>query len=177
MKKGFIFGTAAVIFGLGAAYLFNKNKKKEEPQKENEKISDVNIETLSPTKERRDYIEDVLSLGDPLEDFSHRRALYVMARIQKIKAETELEEQEQMEFIEYFQLLDESWEEVLEELNNIPAYDEEAGRRDLRLYVLLGKSRDAFYADSLNGEKDEDEVDEVFNLINSLDNLIQKWGL
>lgn len=175
MKKGFIFGTAAVVLGLGAAYLFSKNRKKD-PQQENEKRGDTNVETLSPIV-KKDYIEDVLSLSDPLEDFTHRRALYVMARIQKIKGETELERQEQMEFIEYFQLLDESWEEVLEELNNIPAYDEEAGRRDLRLYILLGKSRDAFYADSLNGEKDEDEVDEVFDLINSLDNLIMKWGL
>ena len=175
MKKGFIFGTAAVVLGLGAAYLFSNKNKKKDPQ--NEKNGDsISIETLC-SEVKKDYIEDVLSLSNPLEDFKHRRALYVMARIQKIKGETELEQQEQMEFIEYFQLLDENWEEILKELNNIPVYDEEAGRRDLRLYILLGKSRDAFYADSLKGEMDEDEVDEVFSLINSLDNLIMKWGL
>ena len=173
MKKGFIFGTAAVAFGFYAAYLFNKKNKKKDSQKNGINIS---VEPLSP-KENEDYIEDVLSLADPLEDFPRRRALYVMARIQKIKGETELERQEQEEFIEYFQLLNESWEETIKELNNIPVYDEEAGRRDLRLYILLGKSRDAFYADSLKGEMDELEVDEVFDLIDSLDSLIQKWGL
>lgn len=174
MKKGFIFGTAAVVFGFYAAYLFfNKKNKKKDSQKNGINIS---VEPLSP-KEKEDYIEDVLSLGDPLEDFSRRRALYVMARIQKIKGETELERQEQKEFIDYFQLLNESWEETIKELNNIPVYDEEAGRRDLRLYILLGKSRDAFYADSLKGEMDELEVDEIFDLIDSLDSLIQRWGL
>ena len=172
MKKGFIFGTA-VVFGLGAAYLFSKKNKKKDPPKDE---ININVEPLSP-KEREDYIEDVLSLGDPLEDFSRRRALYVMARIQKIKGETDLERQEQNEFIEYFQLLNESWEETIKELNNIPDYDEEAGRRDLRLYILLGKSRDAFYADSLKGEMDELKIDEIFDLINSLDSLIQRWGL
>ena len=55
MKKGFIFGTAAVVLGLGAAYLFSKNKKKD-PQQENEKRSDdTNVETLSPIV-KKDYI-------------------------------------------------------------------------------------------------------------------------
>jgi hypothetical protein len=77
----------------------------------------------------------------------------------------------------YFQLLEISWDEILTEVDRIPVYDEDAGRRDLRLYILLSRSQNAFYRDSVNSSLDTVELEETFEWIKCLDNLIEKWGL
>ena len=171
MKKGLIFGGAAVALGTVAYFLFNnKNNSKEAP-----KVPSVK-EEVKKNIHKEDYIE-ILSKNDPLTDFSRRRALYVMARIQECDIETNEGREAQEDFLSYFKQLDFGWDEVLSEVSKIPAYDVEAGRRDLRLYILLGKSRDAFYRNSLNSTLDHEELEETFDLINQLDNLIQRWGL
>ena len=174
MKKGFIFGGAAIALGTVAYFLFGKDKKNA-PEKQTfpaKEISNVQIKE----EEGEDYF-DILLKNDPLEDFRHRRALYTMARIQKCDIETEEGQAAQMDFISYFNQLDYDWNEVLVEVEKIPEHDDEAGRRDLRLFILLGRSRDAFYIDSVNSSLDTEELEETFSLIQSLDNLIEKWGL
>ena len=177
MKKGLIFGGAAIALGTVAYFLFGKDKKntsENTPEKQTFPVKEIS--NIQIKEEREDYF-DILSKNDPLEDFSHRRALYVMARIQKCDAETEEGRETLNDFMSYFQLLNYSWDEILTEVNKIPVYDEDAGRRDLRLFILLGRSRDAFYSDSVNSSLDTEELEETFEWIKCLDNLIEKWGL
>lgn len=171
MKKGVIFGGIVVIGGI-AAYLFNKgNKKSQEIKKEM-----VSSELHKIDEE--DYI-DILRKNDPLSDFKHRRALYVMARVIDCDCETEEGQEKLDDFVSYFHRLnyEKSWEEITVEVNKIPEYSEEAGKRTLRLFILLGKSRDAFFKDSVKSDRDGEEIDETFELIQELDNLIEKWGI